>query len=112
MNGKSAGQLQDQPSLTPSSIDTEFPIECDDEFWDTPDPAMMFKQPEGTPSKMTAFILTIQLNQILLTCLRALVSALLRHSVGFVRSLMPLLCLVLDQKNESQWRADESTVGG
>ena len=91
------------------SFDTDLPKECDDEYWDTPDPAKMFKQPEGKPSKMTAFILTIQLNQILGTCLRTLVSIPYRCGIGWSRSLTSLS--VLYQKGKSCWGPDEETVG-
>jgi hypothetical protein len=29
------------------SFDVEFPTECDDEYWEHPDPALRFKQPPG-----------------------------------------------------------------
>lgn len=49
------------------------PLECDDEFWDSPEP---FQQPTNTPSTVAFFTHNIKLNQILATLLRNLV----RHS--------------------------------
>jgi hypothetical protein len=34
------------------SFDLEFPAECDDEYWEHPDPALRFKQPPEKPSTM------------------------------------------------------------
>ena len=61
--------------ITVISFDADLPIECDDEYWDTPEPAM-FKQPKGKPSKLTAFTLIIRLNQILAACLKTIVSGI------------------------------------
>ncbi len=49
----------------PFSFDVDLPIDCDDEFWDNDDPVKRFQQPEGKPSKITAFILFIKLFRIL-----------------------------------------------
>jgi hypothetical protein len=57
-----------------SSFDLELPADCDDEYWDHPDPKQRFKQPENKPSLISAFILFIKLNQILSYCLRTIVS--------------------------------------
>ena len=57
-----------------SSFDLELPIDCDDEYWDHPDPKQRFKQPENKPSLISAFISFIKLNQILSYCLRTIVS--------------------------------------
>lgn len=47
------------------SIDAEYPIDCDDEYWDHPDPALNFQQPVGKPSTMSHFICTLKLSAIL-----------------------------------------------
>ena len=57
-----------------SSFDLELPVDCDDEYWDHPDPKQRFKQPENKPSLISAFILFIKLNQILSYCLRTIVT--------------------------------------
>jgi hypothetical protein len=57
-----------------SSYDVDLPIDCDDEFWDHPDPALNFKQPLGKPSSMSFFICYLRLHDILATAMRALVS--------------------------------------
>ena len=56
------------------SFDLELPIDCDDEYWDHPDPKQRFKQPENKPSLISAFILFIKLNRILSYCLRTIVT--------------------------------------
>ncbi|KAF8992801.1 fungal-specific transcription factor domain-containing protein [Cyathus striatus] len=36
-------------------FDLDMPVECDDEYWEHPDPGLRFKQPEGVPSSVTTF---------------------------------------------------------
>lgn len=54
----------------------DFPIECDDEYWDPPfgNPDDAFKQPAGKPSYITAFVCNLKLTQILGLSLRTLYS--------------------------------------
>lgn len=46
-------------------FDLDYPIECDDEYWETPDPKDAFRQPPGKPAKITYFIWAIKLVKIL-----------------------------------------------
>ena len=63
------------PLLTWSiSFDLDLPVDCDDEYWDHPDPEQRFKQPANKPSSVKSFILTIKLQQILAVSLRTIVS--------------------------------------
>ena len=63
------------PLLTWStSFDLDLPVDCDDEYWDHPDPEQRFKQPPNKPSSVKSFILTIKLQQILAFSLRTIVS--------------------------------------
>ena len=70
------------------SIDVDIPTECDDEYWFTPSegegvskpvPAtfnqssVVFKQPPGKPSLVTAFVLYLRLHQVLAVLLRTIV---------------------------------------
>ncbi|KAJ7643219.1 fungal-specific transcription factor domain-containing protein [Mycena rosella] len=55
-------------------FDVELPIECDDEFWETEDPAQAFKQPEGKPSQIAFFNCFVRLNNILAFSLKMLYS--------------------------------------
>ena len=55
------------------SFDLDLPVDCDDEYWDHPDPEQRFKQPENKPSLISAFIVFIKLNQVLSVCLRTIV---------------------------------------
>ncbi|KAJ3720335.1 fungal-specific transcription factor domain-containing protein, partial [Lentinula raphanica] len=42
-----------RPKATdPAEYDLDLPLECDDEFWEHPDPEQAFKQPLGRPSMM------------------------------------------------------------
>ena len=50
------------------------PIECDDEYWEHPDPSQRFKQPPNKPSLVSCFILDIKLHQIASLALRTIVS--------------------------------------
>ncbi|KAJ2917368.1 hypothetical protein MD484_g3051, partial [Candolleomyces efflorescens] len=61
-------------ALHDENFDLDLPIECDDEYWDNPDPELQLKQPEGKPSLITAFTLTIRFNQILDISMRTIYS--------------------------------------
>lgn len=56
------------------SFDVDPPIDCDDEYWENPDPALAFKQPEGKPSKMSFFLSLLKLTEIHYATQRAFVS--------------------------------------
>jgi hypothetical protein len=62
------------PDQHPFSFSVGLPIDCDDEFWEDPDPTMAFKQPEGRPSSISGFIHILQLRRIQLRAMRSLVS--------------------------------------
>lgn len=49
-------------------------MDCDDEYWKTEDPEQAFKQPEGVPSKVSAFVHLIGLVRLLGMTLRSIVS--------------------------------------
>ncbi|KAF8992799.1 fungal-specific transcription factor domain-containing protein [Cyathus striatus] len=53
-------------------FDLDMPIECDDEYWDYPDPAQRFKQPEGVPSTVTAFNLHLRMTKIMAFAMRTI----------------------------------------
>lgn len=56
------------------SFDVEFPVECDEEYWETDNPKAAFKQPPGIPSQMSYMIAMIRLTEILAFTLRTLYS--------------------------------------
>ncbi|KAJ7648443.1 hypothetical protein B0H17DRAFT_958996 [Mycena rosella] len=47
------------------SYDVDYPAECDDEYWETSDPDMAFKQPPGRPSVISYTIAYLKLMEIL-----------------------------------------------
>ncbi|KAG6901646.1 hypothetical protein C0995_009645 [Termitomyces sp. Mi166 len=55
-------------------FDIDMPVECDDEYWEHPDPKLCWRQPtpDKTPSVMVYFTWYIKLNQILAFLLRTL----------------------------------------
>ncbi|KAJ7581430.1 fungal-specific transcription factor domain-containing protein [Mycena floridula] len=53
-------------------FDVDLPIECDDEYWEHPDPAQAFQQPIDKPSQVSAFICFIQITDMTATALRKL----------------------------------------
>ncbi|KAK1227086.1 Gypsy retrotransposon integrase-like protein 1 [Marasmius sp. AFHP31] len=59
-------------SLHDEDFDQDLPIECDDEYWESPDPDLAFKQPNGTVSYVTQFNLFIKLMRILGMVLRVI----------------------------------------
>ncbi|KAJ7595717.1 fungal-specific transcription factor domain-containing protein [Mycena floridula] len=52
-------------AINVDDYDQDLPADCDDEYWEHPDPARAFKQPAGTPSKMNSFLRCIELLDIL-----------------------------------------------
>jgi hypothetical protein len=60
-------------SFSAISIDVDLPLEVDDEYWETEDPASAFQQPKDIPASVTALNLWIRLTQIIAYALRTLV---------------------------------------
>ncbi|KAJ3558757.1 hypothetical protein NM688_g737 [Phlebia brevispora] len=58
--------------LQDEDFDVDLPIECDDEYWVNPNPALAFKQPPGKPSVVAFFNSIIRLKQIHAHALRTL----------------------------------------
>jgi hypothetical protein len=50
----------------------DLPLEVDDEYWETADPELAFKQPEGVPSRIAALNTWTRITQILAFALRTL----------------------------------------
>ena len=87
----SLDSLSAQPiQIYPPSFDIEMPIECDDEYWDHPDPEQRWRQPPGKPSLVTAFNLYLKLNQVLAFSLRTIVSPFLA-SPECLLTMIPVL---------------------
>ncbi|KAF8226986.1 hypothetical protein L208DRAFT_1406132 [Tricholoma matsutake] len=61
-------------AIQDEDFDIDLPVDCDDEYWDHPDPAQRFKQPPNKPSSATAFIIYIKILQILGLSLRTIYS--------------------------------------
>ncbi|KAF9568045.1 hypothetical protein CPC08DRAFT_487594 [Agrocybe pediades] len=61
-------------SISDEDFDVDYPIECDDEYWETGDPDRDFKQPPGKPSTMASFLCLIKLYEIVNYALRTLYS--------------------------------------
>ncbi|KAF5374528.1 hypothetical protein D9615_009070 [Tricholomella constricta] len=72
-------------AIQDEDFDVDFPVECDDEYWENPDPSKRFKQPPNKPSYITGFILILKLNQVLTILLRTVYSInKSKISLGFV----------------------------
>ncbi|KAJ2936610.1 hypothetical protein H1R20_g483, partial [Candolleomyces eurysporus] len=61
-------------AIQDEDFDIEMPMECDDEYWEHPDPEQRWRQPPGKPSLITAFNLYLKLNQVLAFSLRTIYS--------------------------------------
>ncbi|KAJ7115968.1 fungal-specific transcription factor domain-containing protein [Mycena epipterygia] len=61
-------------AIQDEDFDLDFPIDCDDEYWEPPDPAQAFHQPKGKPSRISAFIAYLRLCQVLSFTLRTIYS--------------------------------------
>ncbi|KAG5649547.1 hypothetical protein H0H81_003131, partial [Sphagnurus paluster] len=80
-------------TFTPS-FNINLPIECDDKYWEHPDPEQCWRQPalDKTPSLVTYFVVYICLNQIL---------AFLLHTVYAINKSKILLGFVGQQWEEN-----------
>lgn len=58
----------------PSSYDVDYPIECDDEYWENEDPSLAFKQPPGKASTAQFFTCILRLGRLHAYALRGIVS--------------------------------------
>lgn len=82
--------------VRPCSFDVDLPFECDDEYWQTGSSATNFVQPaDHQPSRLTAFILTLQLQKIFSTILRDLVRADARRQQPTITAADSLLSSLL-----------------
>ncbi|KAJ3553324.1 hypothetical protein NP233_g12670 [Leucocoprinus birnbaumii] len=55
-------------------FDVDLPVDCDDEYWEHPDPEKRWKQPPGKPSRVSFFLCFLKLNQVLAFSLRTIYS--------------------------------------
>ncbi|XP_006459669.1 hypothetical protein AGABI2DRAFT_218980, partial [Agaricus bisporus var. bisporus H97] len=55
-------------------FDIDLPVECDDEYWEHPDPEKRWKQPPGKPSLVASFLCFLKLSQVLAFALRTIYS--------------------------------------
>ncbi|KAJ7600730.1 fungal-specific transcription factor domain-containing protein [Mycena floridula] len=59
--------------------DQDLPAECDDEYWETEDPALAFKQPPGKPSKVSCWLCYLKLLHIMAYINRTVYSTSTNH---------------------------------
>lgn len=67
-----SGLLGRPCAMQDEDMDVDLPVECDDEYWDNPDPSLAFQQPPGKPPNISYFIYRLKLNQIQNIALRTL----------------------------------------
>jgi hypothetical protein len=56
------------------SYDVDYPLEVDDEFWDTGDPATDFVQPDDRPSRISVFVCLLKLVKVINRSMKVIVS--------------------------------------
>ncbi|KAG7451956.1 uncharacterized protein BT62DRAFT_882141 [Guyanagaster necrorhizus] len=61
-------------ALYDEDIDIDLPTECDDEYWEHPDPQQTFKQPPGKPSTVSFLNCHLRLTRLILICMRTIYS--------------------------------------
>lgn len=92
MDRSTAAVLGRPLTIHDEDIDVDYPMDVDDEYWETDDPALAFQQPAGKPSRVSGFIALLKLHQINGYCLRTIYSinkcVLLSH--------LPPLCSFAD----------------
>ncbi|KAJ6591569.1 fungal-specific transcription factor domain-containing protein, partial [Mycena vulgaris] len=99
--------IQDEEQV----FDLDFPIDCDDEYWEPPDPAQAFHQPKGKPSRIAAFILYLRLCQVVSFALRTIASPPLLPQFMQISQLFPVqysinkskVLLGLSKGNDTGW---------
>lgn len=79
-------------SIHDEDFDVELPAACDDEYWENPDSTLAFKQPEGMPSKVTFFNVSMRLSDILAFTLRTI------YAVGKFKAFLA--------KSNTRWQED------
>ncbi|KAJ7594541.1 putative fungal-specific transcription factor [Mycena floridula] len=73
---RGTGSFKGHPSAqVEEEFDLEEPLECDDEYWDLPDPQRSFKQPEGKASVMSFFVYYVKLSHICAYAMRTIYAA-------------------------------------
>ncbi|EIN12694.1 hypothetical protein PUNSTDRAFT_97512 [Punctularia strigosozonata HHB-11173 SS5] len=70
-------------SIQEEDMDVDYPVECDDEYWDVP--GHEFEQPPGKPSYVSAFIQNMKLTHILAFAMRTI------YSIGKSKALLGLV---------------------
>jgi hypothetical protein len=58
------------------SYDLDYPVECDDEYWDLPDSSKSFQQPPDKPSIISYFNCFLRLIEMMGNIMRLLVRLL------------------------------------
>ncbi|KAJ3495824.1 hypothetical protein NLJ89_g10571 [Agrocybe chaxingu] len=61
-------------AIQENDFDLDMPVECDDEYWEHPDPEQRFKQPPNKPCTITGFVLFLRLMHIMSCCIRGIYS--------------------------------------
>ncbi|KAK0466093.1 fungal-specific transcription factor domain-containing protein [Desarmillaria tabescens] len=54
-------------------IDVDLPAECDDEYWEHPDPQQAFRQPPGKPTNVSYLNCLLRLTRLIMICMRTIV---------------------------------------
>ncbi|KAJ8088280.1 Gypsy retrotransposon integrase-like protein 1 [Marasmius tenuissimus] len=60
------------PTIKEEDYDLDFPVECDDEYWESSDPDLAFKQPPEQPSVVSAFVAYLKLDRLVTKALRTM----------------------------------------
>lgn len=77
------------------SFDVDYPLDVDDEYWDTGNPQTDFKQPPGKPSKIAMYISLLSLERIVASAIMNVVRS--PASMRSCKSLKTDLNAVSDQ---------------
>ncbi|TRM66698.1 fungal-specific transcription factor domain-containing protein [Schizophyllum amplum] len=93
-------------------FDLEYPIECDDEYWDHPDPNKAWKQPPGRPSWITYFVTKLRLCMLTARCLKSIYSINPSTNSGEQQEIVAELDSSLNEwvstiPNHLRWNSDQ-----
>ncbi|KAJ8073388.1 Gypsy retrotransposon integrase-like protein 1 [Marasmius tenuissimus] len=88
-------------AIIAAHYDLEYPVECDDEYWDHPDERVAWKQPENKPAQASCWVWMLKLLEILASTDQTIYS--LKRSGGQTQDKKQLAHL--DSRLE-QWLSD------
>ncbi|KAL0576320.1 Gypsy retrotransposon integrase-like protein 1 [Marasmius crinis-equi] len=104
MDISSSATLGKPVAIHDEDFDQLLPVECDDEYWENPDPELAFKQPPGTTSSVTYFNCLIKLMRLLSMVLRIIYTSRKHELIsGFTGPQWEQRAVAMFDSSLNQW---------